>query len=135
MKSSLVARWAHNPEIGGSNPPVATIVLWQDAKLPPCSFDSRQIDGKDMSTQVGFTPAEGVDLSERTKLNGDSLLAPRIARWLGVLSPNSDKIRLLPELDSIGRIQQIFLFEPVIQRKRVQIWPHTAITFTLNGKV
>ena len=28
--SSLVARWAHNPEVGGSNPPPATKnkVLW-----------------------------------------------------------------------------------------------------------
>src|SRR5262249_52892239 len=31
--SSLVARWAHNPKVGGSNPPPATKALFSDAAL------------------------------------------------------------------------------------------------------
>ena len=34
VKSSLVARWAHNPEAAGSNPVTATIVL---SKTKKCS--------------------------------------------------------------------------------------------------
>lgn len=32
VKSSLVARWAHNPEAVGSNPTAATIVLGKTKK-------------------------------------------------------------------------------------------------------
>jgi hypothetical protein len=42
--SSLVARWAHNPKVGGSNPPPATILKAAPQTGPPC-FLSR-VSGK-----------------------------------------------------------------------------------------
>ncbi len=39
--SSLVARWAHNPKVGGSNPPPAT----NSTVTPAIPFFSNQSDG------------------------------------------------------------------------------------------
>src|ERR1700722_15459706 len=39
--SSLVARWAHNPKVGGSNPPPATKQLLATQRLESFSLSSR----------------------------------------------------------------------------------------------
>ena len=76
--SSLVARWAHNPEVDGSNPSPATMVRWcsgYHARLsrersrvqvpyePPCGFIAQSVEHKTENLGVvGSIPTEATIL-------------------------------------------------------------------------
>ena len=64
--SSLVARWAHNPKVGGSNPPPATKKAVRQQRGQPRSQEQ-------LTTQHLHSLAVVFEIAETVRLPGDGL--------------------------------------------------------------